>query len=114
MDEMTRNYKKFILGSKQSVTVDIMYAMITICSYVSLRHNYYKEPIHGIALGDDREEKHSLGQLMDVCGILFVLVSKLLLLPANGMRSGSLSCKCFFFLHQVVYYLYSKCHINYD
>ena len=47
MDEMTR------------------YTMITICSYVSLRHTYYKEPIHGIALGDDLEEKHTLGQLMD-------------------------------------------------
>ena len=86
MDEMTR---KFILSSKQSVTVDLMYTMINICSYVSLRHNNYKEPIHGIALGDDLEEKHTLGQLMDVCGILFVLVSKLLMLPANKMRSGS-------------------------
>ena len=49
--------------------------MITICSYVSLRHTYYKEPIHGIALDDDLEEKHTLGQLMDARGLLFVLVS---------------------------------------
>ena len=74
MDEMTR---------------DLLYTMITKCSYVSLRHTYYKEPIHGIALGDDLEEKHTLGQLMDACGLLFVLVSKLLMLPANKMRSGS-------------------------
>ena len=53
------------------------------------RHNYYKEHIHCMTLGDDLEEKHTLGQLMDVCGVLFVLASKLLILPANKMRSGS-------------------------